>query len=320
MLTACGLGGLAGRPTPGPTALPTAPTLPVSNAYPQLAGELTAISEADLTLRSATRSRTFPLPADALFYSETGAAIESGQLETGQSVALWLEGEAVSVLQVQPNLAHIAVDPALLPQPDPTGETVAVGSLTMTTRAGWGAANPDFSAYAETGLFDPDTNPEGWLVYSEPLSEVLNTVVLHHSVGSFIDGVREIQRFHRVRRGYADIAYHYVIDGFGDLFEGRELTARGAHTGGANTGTVGVVLLGDFSRISVLRDQLQTAAALIAWLAAEYSITHLAGHRDFQPGITECPGDHLEEWLPALAETTGLIVGTGGYVVPSWAR
>lgn len=320
MLTACGLGGLAGLPAPGPTVSPTAPTLLVSNAYPQLAGELTAVSEANLTLRSASRSRIFPLMADTLFYSETGALIDPGLLALNQNAAVRLQGEAISVLQVLPALAHIAVDSALLPQLEPTGETVAIGSLTMTTRAGWGAAAPDLSAPAETGLFDPDSNPEGWLTYTEPLAEVLNTVVLHHSAGSFVDGAREIQRFHRVRRGYADIAYHYVIDGFGDLFEGRKLTERGAHTGGANTGTIGVVLLGDFSRITVLRSQLQTATTLIAWLASEYGITHVAGHRDFQPGITECPGNHLEEWLPALAEATGLVVGTGGYVMPSWVR
>ena len=47
-----------------------------------------------------------------------------------------------------------------------------------------------------------------------------------------------------------------------------------------------------------------------------YAITHLAGHRDFQPGVTLCPGDNLEVLLPDLAAELGIAFGTEGYVGP----
>ena len=81
-------------------------------------------------------------------------------------------------------------------------------------------------------------------------------------------------------RGWTDIGYHFVIDPAGTIYEGRDIRVRGAHVEGANTGKVGLLLLGDFQpdpTISVLgltifRDsddigptlnQIQSAADLI---------------------------------------------------------
>jgi hypothetical protein len=104
------------------------------------------------------------------------------------------------------------------------------------------------------------------------------------------------------------------------IYAGRDLSVRGAHTGGANTGTVGVALLGNFERGSPAKAQLDTLRALGAYLAGTYTLTHLAGHRDFQPGVTVCPGRELEPLLPGLAEELGLEFGTGGYVRPDWSQ
>ncbi len=82
------------------------------------------------------------------------------------------------------------------------------------------------------GLFDRQTNPDGWQVYAAPLDQVLTTVVVHHSALPLRDGPREIQRVHMTINGFADIAYHFVIDDGGRLFEGRSLHVRGAHNAG----------------------------------------------------------------------------------------
>ena len=192
------------------------------------------------------------------------------------------------------------------------------GQLTLITRAGWGAALPDLQAQAEHGLFDPTINPEGWLMYREPLANAFNTVVVHHSALPLADGPRAIQQAHMGLKGYADIGYHYLIDGVGDLFEGRTLRARGAHTGGYNTGTVGVVLLGNFNVVDPFTRAWQTLSRLISYLRDAYHITHVAGHHDFQPEETECPGAHLESRLPALAVELKMKFGTDGYIVPAW--
>lgn len=196
------------------------------------------------------------------------------------------------------------------------GRGCRLASLGMILRADWGAAEPNLSASGEYGRFDAATNPEGWFVYPKPLAELLNTVVVHHSALPLSDGPLEIQRLHMARRGFADIAYHFVIAASGQLYEGRPLNVRGAHTGGHNTGTVGIVLLGNFEVMQPTAAQMQTLQATIRCLVDQYGITHLAGHQDFQPGETLCPGMNLTPRLPALAAELGLVFGTGGYVAP----
>jgi hypothetical protein len=203
-------------------------------------------------------------------------------------------------------------------QAEPTGETRVIGSLTMITRAGWGAAEPNLMAAGEYGVFDAVENPQGWLEYSAPLADWLDSIIIHHTALAFPEGPRTIQSTHQAVRGFADISYHFLIDSLGTLFEGRSLNVRGAHTGGANTGSIGIALIGNYEDCPPLRRPLDTLITLARTLIADYTITHLAGHRDFQPGETQCPGDNLEAIMADLAAQLGLIYGTGGYVDPPW--
>lgn len=190
--------------------------------------------------------------------------------------------------------------------------------LKIQPRTYWGALEPDLDASAEYGRFDRQSNPEGWLTYTEPLPEVYNTLIVHHSALPVADGPLEIQRLHMQNKGYADIGYHFLINDRGGVSAGRVIQARGAHTGGFNTGTVGVVLLGNFESLQPTDLQLRALQSLGRYLANEYTLTHLAGHRDFQPGVTVCPGANLEPLLPTLANDLGLQFGSGGYVSPEW--
>jgi hypothetical protein len=115
-------------------------------------------------------------------------------------------------------------------------------------------------------------------------------------------------------------AITFSLTGLGDLYEGRTLRARGAHTGGHNTGTVGVVLLGNFNVIEPPAQAWQTLRNVITYLRDDYHIDYVAGHYDFQPDETECPGKHLEVRLPVLAADLRMKFGTGGYVVPEWIK
>jgi hypothetical protein len=187
-------------------------------------------------------------------------------------------------------------------------------SLDIVSRAEWGAVDPVMDSVE--GVYDPETNPGGWLAYDEPLEEVLTTIIVHHSALPVTDGPREIQDMHFQFKGYADIAYQFLIDERGQVYEGRSLSVRGAHTGGHNTGTVGIVLLGNFMEDSPTDAQLDSLRALSSCLIDAYRITHIAGHRDFQPDETDCPGDNLERLLPDLAAELGVEFGTEGYAGP----
>lgn len=194
-------------------------------------------------------------------------------------------------------------------------EKCSLDALSIIPRSGWGAVEPDIEKSAE-GIYDPKTNPEGWMVYDKPLEEVLTTIIVHHSALPITDGPREIQKMHMELRHYADIAYQFVIDAGGWIYEGRSLTVRGSHTGGHNTGTIGIVLLGNFQEIEPTDAQMEALRKLSACLIDQYGINYLAGHRDFQPGITECPGDNLEPLLPRLAKDLGFQFGIEGYNGP----
>lgn len=191
----------------------------------------------------------------------------------------------------------------------------------LIPRADWGALPPNHHARDENGFFHPRRNPGGWLVYKEPLAQVLNTLVIHHSALDAVQfGVREIQRLHMEQNGWADIGYHFVIDGEGQGYEARPRTVRGVHVRAANTGTVGIVLLGNFEEIYPAPTQLITLDELMAYLIREYpGLTHLAAHADFNDE-TVCPGRNMMPHLRPLAERHHLQLGTGGYRLPAWSR
>ncbi len=187
-------------------------------------------------------------------------------------------------------------------------------------RAQWNARPPDHRAQGEAGLFHPHTNPGGWLQYTTPLDQMLNTIVVHHSaLAAHALAVADIQRLHIEKRGFADIAYHFVVAAGGQLYEGRVIGVRGAHVRAANTGTVGLVLLGNFEEHRPTTAQIIALHHLVGDLAARYTaITHLAAHYEFNRE-TVCPGAALYPLLPKLAATHQLQPGPAGYQRPPWA-
>lgn len=130
-------------------------------------------------------------------------------------------------------------------------------------------------------------------------------VVAHHTDGREPDGPegpRRIQRFHQDTRGWRDIAYHYVIDREGAVFEGRMLGWQGAHARGAND-TIGVALIGQFSIEEPTDAQLEAFARLVASLRAEgaLSTVRILGHGEV--AASNCPErlDERFDWIEERA-------------------
>ena len=128
-----------------------------------------------------------------------------------------------------------------------------------------------------------------------------DAIVVHHSAGFL--SVRQIQRLHQVERGWSDIGYHFLIDEAGTVFQGRPAVggqlAIGAHVGGANTGKVGVCLMGCFHPEmpdcddSPRPSMIDALGDLLAYLCRTYGIAagEIFGHRDFK--ATACPGSEV---------------------------
>lgn len=209
--------------------------------------------------------------------------------------------------------------PEPLPTDSPTllspSPVPSVEKPDMIDRDTWGALSPNINARNERGYYNKSTNPEGWYVYPDALKDSYQTLVIHHSGFYENDGtstLAEIQRAHRDDRGWADVGYHFMIDKDGTIYEGRDLTVRGVHVEGFNTGSIGVCLMGDFRFEAPSQAQLNATDALNDWLVFRVRPTHLAGHSQFNDW-TACPGTFLGNQLSAIASRAGLILGTDGY-------
>lgn len=214
--------------------------------------------------------------------------------------------------------------PTSTPQPTqiPTAMPTSVAMPEMIRRDQWGGLPPNINARNETGYYAKDTNPEGWYVYPQELRQSYQTLVIHHSGFYEQDGLStmlEIQRAHRDDRGWADVGYHFMVDKDGTIYEGRDLTVRGVHTEGYNTGSLGVCLLGDFRFEAPSQTQLASTYRLNNWLVYRTGLTHLAGHKEFND-FTVCPGTFVANQLEDIANRAGLIWSTDGYVSQAEAK
>jgi len=215
----------------------------------------------------------------------------------------------------EPSLTPYAPGPEQEPLRETTPASLparVTSSLVLIPRDQWGAAAPAVTpdGREEHGPYDALTNPNGWQIYDRPLVEVLDKLILHHSALPLTDGPLEIQHLHMEEKGFADIGYHVLIDGTGRLFEGRSLSVRGAHTYGANYGSVGICVLGNFEEIQPAPAQIAIVKLLLKSLPALYpGINRMAGHKDFNPDVTLCPGENFYSLLSGLAQEVSLHYG-----------
>ncbi len=224
--------------------------------------------------------------------------------------AVYIGGVGTALLRNRPRVVVL-----------PHGDDLPVASATIVrppivSRGEWGALPVNHQARNEYGFYQRGSNPEGWYGYEGSLRDSYQTLIVHHSSFYEADGLatlREVQRLHREDRMWADIGYHFLIDIDGTIYEGRELAARGVHTGGYNTGSVGVCLLGDFRFVAPAAAQWEGTVSLGRWLVDALALSHLAGHRQFNAS-TLCPGAALSARLPEMVALLGVETGTAGYV------
>jgi hypothetical protein len=172
----------------------------------------------------------------------------------------------------------------------------------------------------------------------------LSMAVVHHtvdrngySVGEVPGMIAATQRYHMDVNGWNDIAYNFMIDRFGQIWEARSGGIRalpvGGHASGFNTGNTGICAIGDYHFLSgsytrgvpPAPEMLTAYEALLAWklglhgidpmTTVEYragagsrssrypagtigTFPRVVGHTDV--GATACPGSLLHPHLPAM--------------------
>lgn len=131
------------------------------------------------------------------------------------------------------------------------------------------------------------------------------TLFIIHHVGSTDTDVSaaQIHQWH-LKNGWSGIGYHYVIRKNGSIERGRPRDDVGAHTYGHNKNSIGINLVGNFEFAIPEKEQIESAAKLIAALCHIYNISPtystILGHKDLNN--TLCPGKNLYKELQLIRD------------------
>ncbi|MEV7397253.1 SpoIID/LytB domain-containing protein [Aeromicrobium sp. NPDC092404] len=157
--------------------------------------------------------------------------------------------------------------------------------------------------------------------------------VIHHTAGSntytkaqSAGIVRATQAYHMKGRDWCDIGYNFLVDKYGQIFEGRAggitKPVRAAHSGNdkVNQETMGVSLMGTFTSTEPSAEMKTAVVNLVSWRFAQYNLpakgtyslggktlNRIAGHRNVVS--TACPGAMAYAWLSASGGLRDRVAG-----------
>jgi hypothetical protein len=266
---------------------------------------------------------------------------EDGDRPISRRAALKLGAGAGAVAATAPYLARLGSSHHAV---DLSGAVPAMAEIpnwpvpAMVTRAQWGA---------NEALRKPGQ------VYDTTIQKL----IVHHTASP-----NSITNYAGICRGiladetsgeYIDIAYNWLIDPVGRIYEGRwaqNYAPGGAHTGekalanvrGAhalnhNSRTIGVALIGTYDTVTPPPAMVNSLVALLAWKCARWGIDplghglytasngyvhdleNICGHRD--TFATDCPGQRTEPMLPSIrSKVAGRLNGAGYWIASGWGQ
>lgn len=232
-------------------------------------------------------------------------------------------------------------DDAKLPEP-PDGSAIAPVSVAQASTV---AGMPPIISRAEWGA------DESLRRGSASYSPTIKAAFVHHtatknnySPEEAAKQVRNLYNYFTKGRKYSDMAYNFLVDRFGRLYEGRaggiDRAVVGGHTAGFNDQTFAISAIGNFQKANLPADQMAAVVDSISSLTAwKLSMNHrdpngtislvsdsgagtsryqagqtatalvVGGHGDI--GATSCPGKHLEQQIPAIRAATTAKMGAG---------
>lgn len=151
-------------------------------------------------------------------------------------------------------------------------------------------------------------------------AHTIERLTVHHTAALLDDNrkaparLRGHQSFHQ-SRGWPDLAYHFAVDGNGNVYEGRPTDYRGdTGTNYDPTGHFLVVAEGNFDSQDIPTQQFAGVAAVLAWAAARFGVAPetIRGHSDW--ASTSCPGASFYPQIAdgSLRAATEAVIAGGG--------
>jgi len=246
---------------------------------------------------------------------------------------------------VRPANAQVVLfdNPVVAEDADLPASTASTDPIATVSAATLGAPQPAIITRAEWGA------DESLRRGAPGYSGTIKAAFLHHTVTTnnytpeqAAQQVRNLYSYFVKGLKYSDMAYNFIVDRFGRLYEGRaggmDKAVVGGHTAGFNQDTFAVSALGNFQTLNPAPAEMNAiddaVASLFAWKLAlnhrdpngttpllsdssagtsKYKAGQTAqalvigGHKDI--GSTACPGKFLEPQLPAIRAATTAKIG-----------
>ena len=198
-------------------------------------------------------------------------------------------------------------------------ETTRQVAVAETAPAGADPGQPTVHPRSSWGARAPKVRPS--------IASSLKIGVVHHTAGTNNYSsaqvpalLRGVQAYHMDANGWNDIGYNFAVDRFGRVWEARAggitNAVIGGHARGFNTGSTGVVMLGNFDTARPSSAAVSAVARILSWKLAVHDadprsvvafragegspryapgsvipLNRVVGHRDV--GLTACPGANL---------------------------
>ncbi|HEX6312968.1 MAG TPA: N-acetylmuramoyl-L-alanine amidase [Acidimicrobiia bacterium] len=228
-------------------------------------------------------------------------AQQAGALANGL-LAAGIAGVIAALVPGRRRLLALGVLAAILAVACAPVKQGAPGMPSIVSRHAWGHDLPWNAGGQQCGQSAPT------------IASGVGFAVVHHTVNSnayssdqSVQIVRGIWAYHTGTNGWCDIGYNFLIDRYGQIFEGRmggwDKAVVGAHAAGFNTGSTGVAFIGDHQVTPVPGAAQASIVDLIAW---KFNVHHtdptpwnaIVGHRDVNQ--TACPGNAAYSLLPGF--------------------
>src|SRR3954469_5684810 len=179
---------------------------------------------------------------------------------------------------------------------------------------------------------------------SGPRYGAVQAAFVHHTVTLNEYGPQDspaivlgIAKFHRDTNGWNDIGYNFLVDKYGQVFEGRaggvDQAVIGAHAQGYNAQSTSVAQLGTYMLGGITPQAMSATAQLLGWKLSLHgvpaegtvvltsgggdvnrfpagtpvTVSRICGHRDGD--ATSCPGDALYAQLSELRVRASQLAG-----------